>query len=563
MINKKPYIAVKSTAQQCFRGWEAISKAIRKHVKTLEQKKVVVCIECYQGTYADFNLKALKEHLAPNVTCKSRDIYKDEHELQQMLKQEAVLASNFQHTTKTIDDYFDPAKLLALQNNIDFIDNGVVLIHGIGAHKIWKPDILIYSDMSRHEILQRFRRNDIANLGVDNRHDAFEHQHRWSYFIDWPICDKIKKSLIATCDYFLETNNWVKPMLAEGHVVRKAWEAATKQPFFTAKFFDPELWDGQMKKEKTEEEDFSWGFDCDIEQNNLLLKFNDYLFESPAINLVHYRPEALLGQPAYRKFGPEMPIRFEFVDSMDHEQLSLHVFPSEESLPGRTRQNIYQDNHFYVMDASPQAKLHLGLSNDVSAAYLWDNIRNHAPKHTIAQLLHTLKLKKHDHICVPTDVVYSKGKRLMAIQVSASPSVYQFNIYHEGGQPSPREGVDEDRLGDIVKYTKNPDNIKITRPTPPTTEAIYAEKLPGHDSDVALLQRIWFTAAVVLETKGTLQLYNLIEGEEAIISSTDDSFEPFVVHYAETFVIPAGIAAFEIAPAKGQTFGLLSASPKV
>jgi hypothetical protein len=41
---------------------------------------------------------------------------------------------------------------------------------------------------------------------------------------------------------------------------------------------------------------------------------------------------------------------------------------------------------------------------------------------------------------------------------------------------------------------------------------------------------------------------NLVEGREAIVESPTGQFEPFVVHYAETFIVPAAVGAYTIAP---------------
>ncbi len=43
---------------------------------------------------------------------------------------------------------------------------------------------------------------------------------------------------------------------------------------------------------------------------------------------------------------------------------------------------------------------------------------------------------------------------------------------------------------------------------------------------------------------GSVQTANLVEGKEALILSTDDSFEPFTVHYAETYIIPAEVKSY-------------------
>jgi hypothetical protein len=42
---------------------------------------------------------------------------------------------------------------------------------------------------------------------------------------------------------------------------------------------------------------------------------------------------------------------------------------------------------------------------------------------------------------------------------------------------------------------------------------------------------------------------NLVEGEEAIVESPDGLFAPFVVHYAETFIVPAALGRYSIRPA--------------
>ena len=63
-------------------------------------------------------------------------------------------------------------------------------------------------------------------------------------------------------------------------------------------------------------------------------------------------------------------------------------------------------------------------------------------------------------------------------------------------------------------------------------------------------------------TSGNLNVLNLIEGREAIVESPDNSFEPFVVHYAETFIVPASVGKYTIRPygeAEGTQCGTIKA----
>ena len=45
---------------------------------------------------------------------------------------------------------------------------------------------------------------------------------------------------------------------------------------------------------------------------------------------------------------------------------------------------------------------------------------------------------------------------------------------------------------------------------------------------------------------------NVVDGAGVIISSPTGAFEPYEVHYAETFIIPAGAEEFMFSPLAGE-----------
>ena len=47
---------------------------------------------------------------------------------------------------------------------------------------------------------------------------------------------------------------------------------------------------------------------------------------------------------------------------------------------------------------------------------------------------------------------------------------------------------------------------------------------------------------------GSVNVLNLVEGREAIVESPTGEFDPFVVHYAETFIIPESVRQYTIRP---------------
>jgi hypothetical protein len=56
---------------------------------------------------------------------------------------------------------------------------------------------------------------------------------------------------------------------------------------------------------------------------------------------------------------------------------------------------------------------------------------------------------------------------------------------------------------------------------------------------------------------------NLVEGEDAAVESPDGAFEPFLVHYAETFIVPAAVGPYTVRPgpaAGGRTCATITAA---
>src|SRR5690606_2950799 len=69
-----------------------------------------------------------------------------------------------------------------------------------------------------------------------------------------------------------------------------------------------------------------------------------------------------------------------------------------------------------------------------------------------------------------------------------------------------------------------------------------------HESQFIETRRHWFTGKVLHNTNDGVNVINLVEGREAIIESPTGAFEPLVLHYVETVIIPAAVGAYTIRP---------------
>ena len=140
-----------------------------------------------------------------------------------------------------------------------------------------------------------------------------------------------------------------------GACFRKALEEISQRPFRTVPYFDPGVWGGQWMKKvcglDPNQKNFAWSFDGVPEENSIYLEVNGVLVESPAMNLVLYRPVALLGPQVYARFGAEFPIRFDFLDTMEGQNLSLQVHPLTDYIHCQFGMSYTQDESYYILDA--------------------------------------------------------------------------------------------------------------------------------------------------------------------------------------------------------------------
>ena len=330
--DKYPVVQVSETSENvCWQGWPEIVSQLNKSLENVHKPVKVLVVECYQGVYDEEVKSALKGQLPHTLWLDASSAMKTSEEINSFLKSDITDDEIFGYMTRYhMDCYFDEKKIAELREKVAGISAGVVIVYGVGAAYVMpESDVLVYADMARWEIQMRFRRNEISNVGVDNRMERASLQYKRGFFVDWRICDRFKKTLMSKWDYVLDTNVMGDPKMATAAIVDAGLKKASKSPFRVVPFFDPGPWGGQWMKEicdlDRETPNFAWCFDCVPEENSLYLGFGEVRFEIPSIDLVFSYPRELLGNPVYGRFGDEFPIRFDFLDTMDGGNLSLQV----------------------------------------------------------------------------------------------------------------------------------------------------------------------------------------------------------------------------------------------
>ena len=115
-----------------------------------------------------------------------------------------------------------------------------IIVFGPGAACLF-PDVnlMLYADMPRWEIQQRQRGHKIGGLGVNNAYELPSKQYKRGYFVDWDICDSLKKELLPIADYWIDSTVRELPKMIQGDTLRDGLKKAVRRPFRVVPFFDP------------------------------------------------------------------------------------------------------------------------------------------------------------------------------------------------------------------------------------------------------------------------------------------------------------------------------------
>ena len=559
--DKFPVVQVEKENQSCHAGWKTIIAVLGQCIQKINKKTKWIVVECYHGVDDAEVVQALQQ--IPHVTWFStKEVFKPEEDIARMVYPDVTDDPVFGYLTRLkINDYLQEDLLSALQKKIASIPEGTVFIYGTGASQIVPEyDLLVYADMARWEIQLRMRRNEVDNLGVSNKDKAFSELYKQGFFVDWRVCDKLKKSLMNTWDFVLDTNEKGNPKLVEGKAILKGLEIAARRPFRIVPFFDPGPWGGQWMKEVCDLDrsaiNFAWGFDCVPEENSLLLGYGDLKVEIPSINLVFYQTDNLLGLKVHARFGDEFPIRFDFLDTMQGGNLSLQVHPLTEYIQETFGMHYTQDESYYMLDAGEDACVYLGLREDVHPETMIRELKEAQESGEFDAEKHVQKwaVKKHDHVSIPAGTVHCSGSGSMVLEISATPYIFTFKLWDWGrlgldGKPRPiniehgEKVIQWDRKEQWVEE-KALNLVELLA----EGEGWQEERTGLNELEFIETRRHWFTGKVPHHTHNIVNVLNLVEGREVMVESPTGAFEPFVVHYAETFIVPAAVGEYTIRP---------------
>ena len=558
--DRYPAKKIGNTKGSVFKGETSIPERLRRD---LTGESRILVLETYPGVSQGEIIKLVRS-LSPDLSVSASDMLKGPEEmgplLEEILTDDRVFARMYRGE---LSDFADPERKKALEEKIRS-SRGRTVVWGFGASLLCADLLrekrgdgkikafLVYCDITRWEIQLRLR-SGMSNALSDNPDEEILKKYKQGYFLEWRLADRIKEKCLKEMDFYLDCSRDGDFVMITAGLFDRLLDEEVSGPFRLVPYFDPGVWGGQWMKKvcglDPSAPNYAWSFDGVPEENSLLFDLEGTMLEMPAMNLTLMRSEKLLGKRVFDIYGAEFPIRFDFLDTMGGQNLSLQVHPTREYIASEFGMTYTQDESYYILDAGEGACVYLGLKEEADREEMFRALRRaQAGEEAFdaEKYVNKIPASKHDHFLIPAGTVHCSGKNAMVLEISATPFIFTFKLWDWGrlgldGKPRPiniergEKVLKERRTAWVMENLVN--STEVIR-----QEVGFTEEHTGLHPLEPIETRRWSIEegeSVRGSCHGSVNMLNLVEGKVCLIESRDGSFPPFEVHYAETFIVPA------------------------
>jgi mannose-6-phosphate isomerase class I len=420
-------------------------------------------------------------------------------------------------------------------------------------------DELWYADLPKRHALAAVQRGEAPNLG---RREGSEQR---LLFVDWPALDRHKQALLPSIDAYVDVpaSLWL-----DGETLRRTLADVARRPFRTLPTFLPGPWGGQWLREElgveTDAPNLAWSYELIAPEASLLVDGLEVGFEL----LLAAAGEAILGADVAARFGRELPIRFDYLDTLGGGHLSIQCHPSPEYARETFGLAYTQDETYYVMRTSPGAGVFLGLRDDADVRAFERDARAALEGRAFEPELYLQRhdAEQHRLYLIPAGTPHASGAGNVVLEISATPYLYTLRFYDwlrrnlEGTlRPVHLEhafaNLDPRRRGESVRREL------IQQPAVVRSGVGWAElDLGGLPELFYAVHRLDFEEAVDDDTAGRFHVVNLVAGGEVAVEPA--AGQPASLAYAETMVVPASVGPYRLRRVSGPPAKVIKAFVK-
>jgi predicted NBD/HSP70 family sugar kinase/mannose-6-phosphate isomerase class I len=432
----------------------------------------------------------------------------------------------------------------------------VLILAGAGAGLTkWKTPI-IYLDLPKNELQYRMRAGSATNLGGKSTGPNAE-MYKRSYFVDWPLLNRHRRAISKDIAIVADGQHEENPNWAPVDAILRGMRSMAINLIRARPWFEPGVWGGRWMKQhipalSREEINYAWSFELIAPENGIVFESDGLLLEIAFDWLMEWESTAVLGVDADR-FKEEFPIRFDFLDTFGGGNLSIQCHPSLPYIKKHFGENITQDETYYILDCKPGAGVYLGFNEDIDPpAFKATLEKSQAANQAIdiEEYVQLLPAKKHDLFLIPNQTIHGAGINNLVLEISATPYIFTFKMYDWmrldlEGMPRPINIAHAFHNLDFTRKGMKVQQELVSKPQLlQRDDHMQLELLPTHPEHFYSIHRITLTGSTRIGTEGRCHLLMLVEGKSLTVETSQG--KTYVLHYAETFVLPAAAGEYTL-----------------
>ncbi|MER8046713.1 class I mannose-6-phosphate isomerase [Streptomyces sp. NPDC094032] len=448
-----------------------------------------------------------------------------------------------------LSDLFDSA--LAVEGGGDC----VTLVFGPGAAEA-RHDVLWYADLPKRYSERAHTEHRGALLG---RADGVVGRDlRRLFYVDWPMIDRHRDALAPRVDRWIDTQSPDGPAWLDGAVLRQTLRDLAGGPVRTRPYFNSTPWGGTWAERELgftpPAGNTALGYELMAPESGVLVGEDaSAQVELPFQLLAVLHPERLLGADVHRWFGTSFPIRFDYLDTADGGNLSLHCHPRDAYMREHFGYPYTQHETYYMTAVSGTSQVYLGLREDADPAAFRAEVEASArgAEMDVTAHVNAFTAERGQLFMIPAGTPHASGAGNVVLEVSATPYLYSLRFYdwqRMDAEGNPRPLAYEHALAnlDTARTGAAVARDLVQRPAELRTGEGWREVVVGALPEMFYeVRRMELDAGAVAEddTADTFHILNVVEGDGVLVETAHGSHP---LARFETLTVPAATGAYRL-----------------
>ncbi|MGC5022451.1 class I mannose-6-phosphate isomerase [Micromonospora sp. DT47] len=434
---------------------------------------------------------------------------------------------------------------------------GVVIVFGPGAALV-EHDVLWYVDLPKRYAEAAIVSGDGRNLG--QREGDGRPTTKRLFYIDWPLLDRHRDAVAPHIDRWIDVQDATGPVSVDGLTLRRTIAHLAQRPFRTRPTFNTTSWGGHWAQRELginrEASNTALGYELIAPESGVLIGRPGVQVEVPFQLVVALHPQQVLGEQVHATFGTLFPIRFDYLDTVDGGNLSVHCHPRPEYMREVFGWPYTQHETYYMMVGGEGRKVYLGLRDGVDVDAFAQEARaadRHGLPFDIEQYVQTFPAVAHQLFVIPAGTPHGSGEGNVVLEVSATPYLYSLRFY-DWLRRDPQNGqrpVHVDHAFNNLGTDRTGDKVRTDLVQPP--RIVREDRRGWREELLGALPEMFFEVRRVVidcdepaedDTAGRFHILNVVEGDGVLVETA--SGHRHSLAYAETLVVPAAVGTYTL-----------------